>query len=170
MPDCSRCHGEGEETYDEDGRTVTDVCYHCAGSGKVDDDTAFHDRLGFVASALAYQAESECRKAYNEDPEGDGYDLGAYENGMMPFDYFRGRVWERTPEIAEKLSEMSRSDQEFMIAWHEYEPEGKPFVNLADMQKPICLIDELLKTSPEVQDACVTMVEASTLTDDDIPF
>lgn len=170
MPDCCRCQGQGKETYDEDGRTVTDVCYHCAGSGKVDEDTDFHDRLHHVASALAYQAESEYRKACDSDPEGDGYNLGAYENGMMPFDYFRCRVLERTPEIAEKLLEMSRSDQEFMIACHEYVPEGKPFVNLADMQKPIYLIDELLKTSPEVQDACVAMVEATTLTDDDIPF
>ena len=165
MPDCSRCGGEGEETYDEDGRTVTDVCYHCAGSGKVDDDTHFHDRLCMVASALAYQAESECRKAYNEDPEGDGYDLGAYENGMMPSDYFRCRVWERTPEIAEKLSAMSQADQEFMVAWNEYIPE--PGI----LERPIpTLLDELLKCEPIVQDAMIAMVESSSISDDDIPF
>lgn len=123
MAKCIRCQGQGEESYDEDGRMFTDVCYHCGGEGTVDDETDHHDRLMLVANALAYQEESEYRKWCNSDPDGDGYDLGAYENGMMPFDYFRCRVWERAPEIGEKLSAMSREDQEFMIAWNEYDWE-----------------------------------------------
>lgn len=119
MAICSRCQGEGEETYDEDGRTVTDVCYHCAGSGKVDDETDFHDRLLSVASAIAYVMESDYRRAVNSDPEGDGYDLGGYENGMMPYDYFRSQVWNRSYDVAEKLSAMSQADQELLIAWNE---------------------------------------------------
>lgn len=160
MPDCSRCHGEGEETYDEDGRTVTDVCYHCAGSGKVDEDTHFHDKLHSVASALAYQAESQYRKACNSDPDGDGYDLGAYENQMMPYDYFRCRVWEREPEIAEKLLAMPRSDQEFLIAWKEYW-DSAPIV-FPQVKLPV------IEITPSVERKVYE--SEVVLEDDDIPF
>jgi hypothetical protein len=121
MAKCSRCQGQGEETYDEDDRRVTDVCYHCAGSGQVDDDTDFHDRLESVASSIAYVMESDYRRAVNSDPDGDGYDLGGYENGMMPHDYFRCNVWDRTADIAQELVELPRVDQELLIAWNEYE-------------------------------------------------
>jgi hypothetical protein len=120
MPKCSRCQGTGVDVYDEDDRRVEDTCYHCAGSGHVDEELDFQDRLGCVATSLAYRAESEYRKACNEDPDGDGYDLGAYENQMMPFDYFRSRVWEREYDIMGQLCAMSAADQQFMVAWHEY--------------------------------------------------
>lgn len=157
MPDCSRCHGEGEETYDEDGRTVTDVCYHCAGSGKVDDDTDFHDRLQSVASTIAYVMESDYRRWVNSDPDGDGYDLGGYENGMMPYDYFRSRVWDRTYDIAEKLADMSRADQEFLIAWNEMLPEPEP-VKVQPQKSNVIQIKPY-------QEAVL-----SSFTEDDIPF
>lgn len=119
---CSRCQGEGEVWEEEEGHPqggVYDTCYHCGGEGTVDEETDFHDRLHAVAATLAYQKESDYRKACNEDPEGDGYDLGAYENQMMPHDYFRTRVWDRTEEIARELAERSRADQELLVAWHE---------------------------------------------------
>jgi hypothetical protein len=156
MAKCSRCQGEGRETYDEDGRTVSDVCYHCAGSGKVDEETDFQDRLGAVASSIAYTMERDYRKACNEDPDGDGYDLGAYENGMMPFDYFRSRVWDRTYEIAEKLSHLTLSEQEFLIAWNEQEPE-----HVAPAPKP---------SLPEVAVPLQVANYGPVWTEDDIPF
>ena len=119
MQKCGRCFGSGRETYDEDGRTVTDSCYHCAETGMIDDDLAWHDRLYDVAGALAYQQESEYRRACNDDPDGDGYDLGGYENGMMPHDYFRTRVWSREPEILEKLRTLPINQQELLVAWNE---------------------------------------------------
>jgi len=124
MPDCSQCQGTGRETYDEDGRTVTDACYHCGNTGKVDDDTAFNDRLMSVADTLAYHQEVEHRRWVNSDSDGDGYDLGGYENGLMPHDYFRCNVWDRIPEIGEKLRAMTLQEQELLIAWNElpYEP------------------------------------------------
>lgn len=137
MATCSRCQGEGEESYEEDGRIFTDVCYHCGGEGTVDEETDFHDSLMRVASTLAYQAESDYRRACDSDPDGDGYDLCAAENGMMTFDYFRARVWERTPEFGEKLFAMSRQDQEFLIAWNEMEPEPMPKREAAPPPAPI---------------------------------
>jgi len=160
---CYRCQGSGEEFYDEDDRRFYDVCYHCGGTGQVDEETDHHDRLSMVASALAYQKESEFRQWANSDPDGDGYDLGAYENGMMPGDYFRCRVWERTPEICQDLLAMSRSDQEFLIAWNEYDPG--PGI----LERPVpTLIDELLKCEPAMQKAIVAF--ASEGSDDEFPF
>src|SRR5579864_8599652 len=119
---CRPCQGEGEVSYEEDGRMVTDVCYHCAGSGSVDEETDFHDRLASAASTLAHQAESEYRSWCNADPEGDGYDLHAAENMLHPNEYFRIRVWERAAEIGEKIAEMPRADQELLVALNEMEP------------------------------------------------
>lgn len=121
MAKCSRCQGQGYESYDEDGRMVTDVCYHCGGEGTVDEETDFHDRLQAVAATLAHQKESEYRKACDSDPDGDGYDLCAAENGMRTFDYFRSRVWDRTYEIAQELSERPRAEQELLVAWNEFD-------------------------------------------------
>ena len=121
MAVCRQCNGSGEERYEEDGRDVTDACYHCGTTGTVDEDTDFRDRLSSVASTIAYQLESEYRRAVNDDDEGDGYDLGGYENGLMPYDYFRTRVWDRTYDIAEKLSALPINDQELLVAWNEYE-------------------------------------------------
>jgi len=121
MAVCRNCQGSGEDRYEEDGHDVIDACYHCGTTGVVDEDTDFRDRLSSVASTLAYQLESEYRRAVNDDDEGDGYDLGGYENGLMPYDYFRTRVWDRTYAIAEKLAELPINDQELLVAWNEYE-------------------------------------------------
>ena len=121
---CSRCYGKGQEWHDEPGRRgggVWDTCYHCAGSGTVDDETDFQDRLGRVARYMARVIEESVRKARNEDPEGDGYDMGAWENGFTSArEYFECQVSDRSYSIVEKLLERSRSDQEFLIAWNEY--------------------------------------------------
>lgn len=121
MPTCRQCNGSGREVYDEDDRRVEDACYHCGTTGRVDEDTDFHDRLNAVASVLAYQQETERRIAINNDPDGDGYDLGGYENGLMPGDWFRCNVWDRASVIAVALAAMPISDQEFLVAWNEYE-------------------------------------------------
>lgn len=121
MATCRECQGSGRTVYDEDDRRVEDACYHCGTTGSVDEETDFRDRLSAVASTIAYQLESDRRRAINDDPDGDGYDLGGYENGLMPHDYFRCNVWARTYEIAEKLSSLPISDQELLVAWNEYD-------------------------------------------------
>ena len=130
MQTCGRCCGEGYETYDEDGRTVRDACYHCGTTGEIDDDLAWHDRLYNVASVIAYQREIEYRAAVNDDPDGDGYDLHAYENMMQPWDYFRTQVWGREPEILDRLHALPINEQKLLVAWNEYEvctPTGKAY-------------------------------------------
>lgn len=119
MAQCSRCQGEGKESYEEDGRMVTDTCYHCGGEGVVDEETDFHDRLHAVANTLAYQQEQEYRRWCESDPDGDGYDLCAAENGYQTYDYFRVRVWERAADIAQELAERPRAEQELLVAWNE---------------------------------------------------
>ena len=119
---CSQCQGAGYQYYDEDGRTVRDACYHCGTTGQVDEDTYFRDRLLNVAHNLAYGKEAEYRKACNEDPDGDGYDLGAHENQMSPWDYFRTRVSDHEPDIMAELEQLPKEMQEVLIAWNEYSP------------------------------------------------
>lgn len=121
---CSRCGGSGYESYDEDGRMVTDACYHCGTTGEVDEETDWHDRLMRVASTLAYQQESEYRKACDNDPEGDGYDLHAAENMMRTSDYFLARVYERQYTIAEELSKLDPDMQSVLVAWNEQPQES----------------------------------------------
>jgi len=124
MAKCSQCQGEGEVWEEEEGHPrggVYDVCYHCGGEGTVDEETDFHDRLKRVATALAVQKETEYRRACDSDPDGDGYDLCAAENGMRTYDYFRTRVWDREYEIAQELAARPRAEQEFLVAWNEYQ-------------------------------------------------
>lgn len=116
--DCSQCNGEGVETYEEDGRMVTDACYHCGNTGQVDEETDFLDRLKGVATTLAEEEERQYRTWREDDPDGDGYDLCAAENGMSAGDYYRSNVWDRAYTIQDKLIAMSRADQELLVAWN----------------------------------------------------
>jgi len=124
MYTCSKCQGKGHVFYEEDGRTIQDDCYHCACTGKVPEDTHWRDRLKSVAYAIAYTTECEYRKAVNEDPYGDGYDLYAAENMMTSNDYFQSRVDDRMYDYWEQLAmNFSKEDQEFLVAWNEYQPD-----------------------------------------------
>lgn len=121
MAICPKCLGEGELSYEEDGRIVTDACYHCSTSGQVDDETFFHDQLHAVANTLAYQDESEYRRYLdsNDNAEGEPYYFHAAENMMSAEDYFRTRVWDREYEIEQSLHKMTREQQEVLVAWNE---------------------------------------------------
>lgn len=123
MPQCMVCGGSGRETYDEDGRTVSDACYHCAESGEVDEETHRHDQLKVVAYALAYREESEYKAWCNSGESEDPYYLHAAENGMHEYEYFRMRVWDRGYDIHAKLLELPQEGQDLLIAWNDYVPE-----------------------------------------------
>jgi hypothetical protein len=156
MATCSVCNGTGQETFDEGGQLVSDACYHCSTTGEVDEETALHDRLKEVAYTLAYQEEKEYRKAMNEDPDGNGYDLHAYENMMHPEEYFRARVWDRVYDYSYKLFFLSMEAKLLLIAWNELPPEPKT------------LLDEFDKTPTHIQDAEIKIIESSST--DEIPF
>lgn len=162
MAVCSRCNGDGYEVYDEDGRMVKDACYHCGTSGQVDEETDWHDRLMRVASTLAYQAESDYRKACDNDPEGDGYDLHAAENMMRTSDYFMARVYERQYEIAEQLSKLDLDMQRVLVAWNE-----QPTESLLVRFNRSVLSEIQAHPSPN---GCKSANEDTALGDDDIPF
>ncbi len=139
MKTCRQCQGSGQDSY-------VGSCYHCCETGQVDDETDFHDRLHAVASTLAGLEESDYRKACNEEPQGDGYNLHAYENQMTPSDYFRSRVWGRTDKIAAKLACMPMVHQELLVAWNEL-----PFIPRAVETVPITLRSEEL-ANPNQED------------------
>ncbi len=119
MATCSKCNGTGEQTYDEDGRRVTDACYHCGTTGEVDEELDWHDRLQAVAVTLAERMEREYREACDADPQGDGYDLYAAENGMTTWDYFQSQVWDRAYRIQNQIADMDRPSQELLVGWNE---------------------------------------------------
>lgn len=154
---CSRCQGEGSDSYEEDGRLVTDPCYHCSGTGEVDEETYFHDRLHAVARSLAYREENDYKNACNDDPMGDGYELMAAENGVCSYDYFCSRVWDRTAEIGKTLSEMPRELQEVYVAWNEMEHLAPVRIEV----KVVSVVHDTIPCSPP--DGCIDE-------EDNIPF
>lgn len=118
---CSRCYGMGYEEYEEDyNRIVRDTCYHCGGSGKVDEETHFQDQLGDVAYTLAMDTVYKIIKACNSDPEGEGWGFRAAENMMSESEYTRGCIYDYQAQYLNDLLDMDRSSQELMVAWNSY--------------------------------------------------
>jgi hypothetical protein len=127
MPTCRSCCGTGRVYYEEDGRNVRDVCYHCCNTGYVDEDLDFHDRLKEVAHSLAYYRVLDYKRARNNsDHYEEDFAFCAAENQMTERDYFTVLVWDEESEIMKKLLDMSLADQELLIAWNEYK-ELPPF-------------------------------------------
>ena len=155
---CRKCNGEGYEYVDEGSCVVKEACYHCGTTGQVDEETDWHDRLGSVAMALAYQQESEYRKWCDSDPDGDGYDLHAAENMMRTSDYFMARVYDRHYDLAEKLVAMDLPSQKLLVAWEELPHEHLSVRFNRSVQQ------ELETKQQDLKDA------TSVFGDDDIPF
>lgn len=149
---CNRCAGTGIDSYNEYDHIVYDTCYHCSGSGTIDEETSFHDRLRDVAAALAYQKVSDYKKARNSGDDGFEEDFGfcAAENMMTENDYFCSLVWDTEAMVMNKILEMSKEDQELLVAWNEMESELVPF------------------SKPKV--ICLTDYRNSNVFDDEIPF
>lgn len=119
MSKCCRCQGQGKESYDDDGRMVTETCWHCAGSGEVEPEVALQDHLLRVAHALAIQEETKYRKARDNDPEGEGYEFCAAENMMSVHDYFEERVCARKHEYIVDLEKLASPIQNALFEWYE---------------------------------------------------
>jgi len=111
MASCSYCGGSGIEVYDEGSMRVEADCYHCNGSGTVDEETAFHDCLEEVATQMAVEYVQEYKKYKNECPDGEGFDFCAAENMMTPFDYEKSLVYFYIPVYMDRLDELSHEAQ-----------------------------------------------------------
>lgn len=135
MPKCLRCDGFGYEVHDEDDRRVQDTCYHCAGSGEVEPEVDLQDRLLIVAGALAHTAESEYRKACDNDPHGDGYELGAAENMISVSDYFQSRVMDRQYKFLAQMQTLDFAIQKILLDWHE-KPKSESEVPTVRLPSP----------------------------------
>jgi hypothetical protein len=115
MPTCIRCQGEGFECYEDDGRDQCDTCYHCGGSGQVDEETHRSDMLESVAESMAWIAANEYAKACDSDPDGDGFCLHAAENGYSPSDYIKILAYDRISMFLDKLMKESVEEQNEFI-------------------------------------------------------
>lgn len=119
---CTRCTN-GVVSYEEDGRIMSDACYHCGTEGFIDEEQAFHDKLLCVAELLAYQQVSDRRERIDQDPEGENWAFLAAEHMMTAHDFFVAAVYDETYSVMEKLSRMNRADQEFLVAWSNLKKE-----------------------------------------------
>ena len=116
---CGRCGGEGAQaSLDEYERQrgIEDTCYHCGGSGKVDAETAREDRINDLAGAVGAQLARDSRAAWNADPEGDGWDFCAAENGMTGHELLQVRAGEMTEEAALELAKLSPEVLDALVA------------------------------------------------------
>jgi hypothetical protein len=163
MPVCTRCNGEGYETYDEDGRTVTDACYHCGTTGTVDPEIDFEDKVRRFARSLAYDYITELRKARNEDPEGDGWDLCAAESGLSSYDYFELMVTEREITFAEDLLKLSHTLLDFLM--DKFNRDHDTVLELRKLSSSKDVTEDRVKTLNEDSPG-----EVKTYSDFDIPF
>ncbi len=112
---CEKCGGSGSESYEEDGRMVSDTCYRCSGSGKVDDEVNHHTRMEQVAHIVGAAYVQGWRKSCNEDPEGEGWVFRAAENMMSEHDYTLAMTYEKAAEVGEELSKLSHLAQVALI-------------------------------------------------------
>lgn len=119
---CVRCDGEGIEFFSDgtfyDARLEQHICYHCNGTGFVDDEANFHDQLFAVAYALASHKVYSMIQEMNNDPESDGFCLMAAENGLSQSDYTQHLIDVKTDEFGAELADKSLEDQQLLIAWN----------------------------------------------------
>lgn len=121
---CGKCEN-GTQTWDEDGRTVRDICYHCAGTGRIDEELAEHDALNEVAHVLgdAYM-QWRCEPSDEED----GWDVGlaAAENMMSVRDYKMSIAYDHAAEFAEEIQKLSPALQRALKCALATKPEKVP--------------------------------------------
>ena len=110
MAECSYCNGSGIEVYDDEYDSQSQIkflvesdCYHCGGTGSIDDDTAFHDCLESVATIMAQAHVDEFKKRVNQDPDGEDFAFMAAENMATPFDFERCLVYSYVGEFMKRL-------------------------------------------------------------------
>lgn len=114
MPTCIRCNGTGENYFDDNGEGF-EPCYHCGGSGQVEEKTYHSDMLQAVASAMGWEYAKQYRKYRNEDSDGEGFDFCAAENGMSAYDYMKVLAWNQESDYYNQLIQLSMEAQKEYI-------------------------------------------------------
>ena len=112
---CEKCNGSGNQCWTEDDREVLDMCYACAGSGKVDEDALHSQRMQKVIAIIAQNIILGLREACNEDPCGEGWDFAAAENMMTEWDYTKTRIYEKEGDIERQVSCLEPETQRALL-------------------------------------------------------
>jgi hypothetical protein len=118
---CGQCGGEGRTFENEGGREVEMPCYHCSGSGKIDAETAFSDRVGALAGQLARatiarRAKATDAAARGPDGDGEGWGFAAAENMMSVSDYTVECEWAEEAKILREFETLSRATLTSLLA------------------------------------------------------
>jgi len=104
MVDCSYCGGTGEVSYDENGRRVTDVCYHCSATGLVDEETNLKDEEEAHLLSRAEQMVQEQWDKAQEEPYFDGWGLIAAESMLSEWELFQSMVYDQFDELLKEAN------------------------------------------------------------------
>jgi hypothetical protein len=109
MATCTRCNGNGYEFPDDECYAGCYYhCLHCGGSGTVDDETAYQDKLQGVALVMADVHVREYKKYKDEDPDGEGFAFCAAENMMSEWDYRKSLVYEYMSVYMNRLDKCTK--------------------------------------------------------------
>lgn len=161
MQTCPVCQGEGSQRStdpNEVERGIEDDCYHCGTTGKVDDETARNDCLMYVVSLLAMVAVNAMRKAYDSDPEGEGWAFRAAENMMTEWEYTEDAISWQIGQIAPWMNSLTEEEQEFMLQ-----------IDDPDSWHSVCLANEAIAKQLQSRQKFVALA-ATVFDEDDIPF
>lgn len=102
---CQDCDG-GHKDVEEDGRHYRDPCYACGASGRITVEQYNSKRLFGMAEVLGDRIVGKMRKAANSDPDGEGWDFGAAENMMRPYEYTQARVYEQAERVSKLFARL----------------------------------------------------------------
>lgn len=102
MPICPYCYGERAWSFEEDGKMVTDVCYHCSGTGTISDELWRTDQISGLADLIAWERVSRWRKE-------EGWEIIASENGMSSFELQQIRTDQEKTKIMAEFAGLSDS-------------------------------------------------------------
>ena len=107
---CGKCDN-GTQHYDDDGLMVSDTCYHCGGSGRIDPRLDFEDKLMSAAMCMAIKHIAEYIAIRNENPDGEDFEFMAAENQCSVHDYEQMLVIDAQYEFMEAIERLSEGEQ-----------------------------------------------------------
>lgn len=108
---CTQCSGGLVPVQDDeqDNRGFVEACYHCNGTGKVDEQTAFNDALSEIVFILA---ERIVQKKAREDEE---WGLNAGETGLSIRDFTSIEIQKTAAKIQPAIFSLPQDVKEAML-------------------------------------------------------